>query len=518
MQPGDVLADRYELGAHLGKGGMGEVWQSNDLTLRRAVAVKVLLESGIDQEMMERFRREARVGARLQHPGITVVHDFGQYEGQHFMVMELLEGTDLARHLKRHREGLPADKVKGLPVAEALDLVGQAAEALAAAHEQQVVHRDLKPANLFLLRTGRIKICDFGVARTVQATGPLTASGALIGTPPFMAPEQWRGSKDVGRPTDIYALGCVLYALLTGNPPFLPEKESLPALMVAHLEETPPPLRSVRDDVPPHVEQLVAAMLAKEPAMRPDAETVAERLHSPVTVAPPVKTPPPSHPVNKSQEPQPPGSGGSFELAWTGREPLHGFAEEVPAGTSSDVAELIPALWLISLGLVIVGVVELLSNALPEISTSHSQLGLGLLGGGGLFAVLAICCHLAAVYSRRLGQVPSARPGWALYVGPDYIMTTSSTGRREFTWDNIKEVTIRDLQDAVPYRFTALFVKPVRRDSAVTQAPAGWPVPKVWRANDIGHPVCVLGPMTHEQRTQLSQALANHGGARWSRD
>lgn len=267
MRAGERIAGRYQLVVRLGRGGMGEVWRALDLELGRAVALKVLRELDAGDELLARFRREAAIGARFQHPGITVVHDIGQHGSQLFIVMELLDGEDLARVLARTPDGLP--------VARVVDLATQAARALAVTHAEGVVHRDLKPANLFLLTDGRLKICDFGIARSMQAT-KATRTGWMLGSPPYMAPEQWRG-KDIGTSTDLYALGCVVYELLTGAPPFTPEPEPL-AMMHRHLEETPAPLGSVRADVPGGLAILVAALLSKEPDARPDAASTADRL------------------------------------------------------------------------------------------------------------------------------------------------------------------------------------------------------------------------------------------------
>ncbi|MFF5704621.1 WD40 repeat domain-containing serine/threonine protein kinase [Streptomyces sp. NPDC012794] len=271
MQPGEQLAGRYRLDVPLGQGGFGEVWRAFDVELGRAVAVKVLLAFDASEQQLGRFRREAAIGARLQHPGITVVHDIGRHDDRLFLVMELLDGQDLA-----HR--LAASPGEGLALAEALDLALQTAEALAAAHARKVAHRDLKPGNLFLLGDGRLKICDFGIARTADTTGGLTTTGKVFGTPHYMAPEQWRGEQADGR-CDVYALGCVLYALLTGAPPFSGTDHAW-VLMRMHLEEEPPPLGSVRADVPPALVELAASLLAKEPAGRPDAPAVAERLRA----------------------------------------------------------------------------------------------------------------------------------------------------------------------------------------------------------------------------------------------
>ncbi|MFE4636691.1 protein kinase [Streptomyces sp. NPDC056773] len=268
---GDQLAGRYRLEQRLGKGGFGEVWRAHDTALDRAVAVKVLLETAMAEEAVARFRREATIGARLQHPGITVVHDVGQEEGQLFIVMELLAGEDLRTTLSR----VPG----GLPVPQALELAAQAAEALAAAHERSVIHRDLKPANLFLLPAGRLKICDFGIAHSSDATAGWTVTGRIFGSPPYMAPEQWRGERVDAR-CDLYALGCVLYALLSGEPPF-GEAEVPYVLMRRHIEDPPIPLREAGAPVPPEVERLVRQLLEKAPADRPEsAEVVAAQLRA----------------------------------------------------------------------------------------------------------------------------------------------------------------------------------------------------------------------------------------------
>ncbi|MGW1639452.1 protein kinase domain-containing protein [Streptomyces lavendulae] len=276
VRVGDRLADRYRLDRRLGAGGMGEVWRGHDLALDRAVAVKVLLEAATNEELIARFRREATIGARLQHPGITVVHDVGQHEGRLFIVMELLSGEDLGAVLARERGGLPA--------AVAVDLAAQTAEALAAAHERAVVHRDLKPGNLFLLPGGRLKICDFGIAHSADATAGWTVTGRMFGTPPYMAPEQWRG-EHVDARCDLYALGCVLYALLSGEPPF-GSAEPMYVLMRRHVEDAPLSLREAGVAVARELDRLVLALLAKAPADRPEsAEAVAKALRD-LPVAP----------------------------------------------------------------------------------------------------------------------------------------------------------------------------------------------------------------------------------------
>ncbi|WP_192808567.1 serine/threonine-protein kinase [Actinomadura montaniterrae] len=267
---GAEVAGRYRLAGVLGRGGFGEVWRATDLLRDREVAIKFLgrevAEAG--PVWLGKFKQEARIAVRLTHPGITRVDDFGEYDGQWYLVMELLHGESVAAELARHAGGLPVERVRSVTV--------QVVEALAVAHAAGVVHRDLKPANLMALSGGRVKICDFGIARWHDAPTAQTLHGRQVGTPLYMSPEQWR-SGDIDQRADLYSLGCVLYALLTGRPPFT--GESLAMLMARHLNADPPPLRQLRPDVPADLEQIAQDLLAKDPADRPaSAEAVAARL------------------------------------------------------------------------------------------------------------------------------------------------------------------------------------------------------------------------------------------------
>jgi parallel beta-helix repeat protein len=294
VQEGTEIAGRYLLEALLGHGGMGEVWQGSDRQLRRPVAVKVMQERVTDTR---RFEREARIAARLQHPGITVVHDFGTHDGLPFIVMELLRGHDLAFELSKSPAGLPSDRVIPLAI--------QAAEALQAAHDNHVVHRDLKPANLFLQTNGLLKICDFGIARAADLTEGLTSPDYAIGSVRYMSPEQCEGNPVDGR-SDLYSLGCVLYALLTGQPPF-PSGEPL-AIMYQHQHTPPDSPRARRPDVPADLDRLVLNLLAKAPDQRPaDAGQVIAALkrassgpaaRQAVAVPGPARPGPPTHVVD----------------------------------------------------------------------------------------------------------------------------------------------------------------------------------------------------------------------------
>ncbi|MFI6689057.1 serine/threonine-protein kinase [Streptomyces sp. NPDC050485] len=262
MEPGVVLSGRYRLERRLGRGGMGEVWTARDRELHRTVAIKIVL-AGMDTDpgLIARLRREARTAGALQHPGITVVHDVGEHEGRPYFVMELLEGQDFAALLEEHPGGLPVDLT--------VKLMAQVAEALDHAHRRGVVHRDLKPANLMRLSGDKVKVCDFGIARYADASAhrltPITPAGGVLGTPPFMAPEQWRG-EPADAATDLYAFGVTLHVLLAGTPPFPGPTQA--AFVHQHLNTPPPHLGDLRPDIPAELTGLVQQLLAKKPTDR----------------------------------------------------------------------------------------------------------------------------------------------------------------------------------------------------------------------------------------------------------
>lgn len=311
MRDGLELADRYRLEEPLGRGGMGEVWRGVDLRLRRPVAVKILpLTMAADPAAVARFRREAEIAATLNHPGITTVFDIDEHqygdERLLFLVMELMQGRDLQRTLGEHPDGMPIERVT--------DLAVQVLDAMSAAHERGIVHRDLKPANLFLLKGGRVKVCDFGIARLADAT-KITATGGSAGTPMYMAPEQIQG-RTVDQRTDLYAFGCVLYEMLTGAP-WVDTGASLAAILYQHLEKIPAPPRSLRADIPDHLNALVLELLAKRPEDRPhDATAVITRLNGataetpqapgPETVPAPPPLAPETMPATASPGPESP--------------------------------------------------------------------------------------------------------------------------------------------------------------------------------------------------------------------
>ncbi|MFG2295593.1 protein kinase [Streptomyces sp. NPDC048603] len=273
--PQQVIAGRYELLEELNHGGMGDVWRGYDAVLDRPVAVKLIRQQSVTspqlaEEFAKRFRREARITARIQHPGVPQVYDAVLDDAQEhlFLVMELVEGVQLSAYVNPARP---------LPVSWAAAVAAQVATVLSHAHEVPAIHRDLKPSNILVARDGTVKVLDFGIAAILRTDATkLTATGTPIGTSQYMAPEQVRGGR-ITPQTDLYALGCVLHELLSGQVVFHSDHEL--ALMYQHVTAAPTPLRQLRPDVPTALEELVLHMLRKAPEARPaDIQEVYERL------------------------------------------------------------------------------------------------------------------------------------------------------------------------------------------------------------------------------------------------
>ncbi|WP_437671589.1 serine/threonine-protein kinase [Sorangium sp. So ce131] len=264
--PPKVLAGRFELERVAGSGGMGDVYCARDRQGGEQVALKLLRSA--DVQLVARFQREARLLAELRHPAIArhVAHGVAE-QGQHYLAMEWLEGEDLAARLARGPLGLD----------EGIALVHRVAEALSLVHARGVIHRDLKPANLFLQggQLDQVKILDFGIARDAAATGGLTEPGVPLGTPAYMAPEQVRGELDVDARADVYALGCILFECLTGQPPFWAEHTF--AVLVKVLFDDAPRPSALRAEVPEAIDRLTAWLMAKERDGRPEDAAAAAR-------------------------------------------------------------------------------------------------------------------------------------------------------------------------------------------------------------------------------------------------
>ncbi len=254
----------YRLVAPIGGGGMGTIWRAEHEVLGRVVAIKLLLHAlSHDPAMIERFFDEARAATRIADPGIVTVHDFGWHaDGQAYLVMEHLIGESMAERLDRRGQ---------VPVDEAVRLVRLAALAMAAAHAASIIHRDLKPANIYIVADPavvggeRVKILDFGIAKLLgegSHAATRTQTGAILGTPTYMSPEQCRNAGTVDHRTDVYSLGCVFFHLLTGQPPFA--TTSTADVIASHLLEPPPAPGSLVPDLPAAIDGIVLACLAKD--------------------------------------------------------------------------------------------------------------------------------------------------------------------------------------------------------------------------------------------------------------
>jgi len=257
---GKILQETYTIERQLGQGGMGAVYEASHLRLRRRFAIK-LLHPGIAEnaEAMARFRREAEATSGIGHPSIIEVIDFNKTdEGAAYIVMELLDGEDLESVIEREGK---------LDLMHALAVFYQTASALGAAHDAGVIHRDLKPPNIFICSDSRVKIVDFGISKVLGSHSVMTQTHATMGTPSYMSPEQAEGrAAEVDARTDVFALGTILYEMLSGRPPFL--GDSIPTVLYKIVHQDPPQLSAVQPDLPPPFNAVVVKALSKNPEDR----------------------------------------------------------------------------------------------------------------------------------------------------------------------------------------------------------------------------------------------------------
>src|SRR5438309_6734610 len=253
-----AVGDAYHIERELGRGGMATVYLAQDLKHHRPVAIKVLNPELAGALGPERFLREIEIAARLNHPHILALIDSGEADGFLYYVMPYVEGESLRERLKREGQ---------LPLEEALRIAREVASALSHAHSHDVVHRDIKPENI-LISGGEAVVADFGIARAIVAAGAetLTDTGLAVGTPGYMSPEHATGAMRLDGLSDVYSLGCVLYEMLAGHPPFL--GTTAQEILARHSLDAVPPLRTIRPELPPALERVVLKALAKSPVDR----------------------------------------------------------------------------------------------------------------------------------------------------------------------------------------------------------------------------------------------------------
>ena len=311
----------FRLDSLIGRGGMGEVYRARDTEHEREVALKLLrVDLGANPEFRSRFQHESRMVARLRNPHVVPIHSYGEIDGRLFLNMRLIEGPSLAAVIQQHGR---------VPVEPAVEIITQVASALEEAHSDGIVHRDVKPSNvLFAAPPGSgpdfVYLTDFGIASSPE-DGQTTATGVVVGTLAYMAPERFLG-EPLGPGSDVYALACVLYEALTGEPPFT--GESLPALLHAHLYLAPPRASSRARDVPPALDEVIIAGLAKRPELRPrSAQVFADMARAALTAPPPA---PAAAPLQAAPAPAysgPPSSAAPSAPAPSAGAPV-AFAEE----------------------------------------------------------------------------------------------------------------------------------------------------------------------------------------------
>jgi serine/threonine-protein kinase len=271
------LADRYHFESILGRGAMGTVYRATDLRLGREVAIKLLHAAFTSEIGVKRFQSEIHICARLHHPNITTVYDCGEVDDRLYFVMEYLGGESLRVRLRREQK---------LPVKESIAIAEQVAGGLQYAHDNGVIHRDIKPENI-ILADGRVSIVDFGLARAVNdaAARSLTDTGVIVGTPPYLSPEQANAQKHIGPGADQYALACVLFELLVGETPFV--GRSAISIAIQHMMSTPPLLCTRRPDLPRGVSDAIERALKKVPGDRFDTIREFAQAASGALLAPP---------------------------------------------------------------------------------------------------------------------------------------------------------------------------------------------------------------------------------------
>ncbi len=328
----EVLGERYELMDPIGRGGMATIYRGRDTRMDRIVAIKVLREVySTDPKFVTRFQREAKAASALQHPNIVQVYDYGQTAGNYFIVMELVEGTDLRRYL-RSRGVLDVDR--------AIIIAHDVALGLGAAHRRSIVHRDVKPQNVLVGKNGTIKLTDFGIASVYKDINAerLTTTGMTLGTVQYYAPEQAQG-EIVSPAADVYALGIVMYEMLTGRTPF--DGDTPVAVAMQHIQDVPVPPRELNPNIPQALEDIIMRSLEKIPEMRfrdgsqmaRALETLGEADASDMATNQFLVSQAPPSPLTFTNLPARPGTSGRSN-------PNQLDAQNTPSGANQAVADM----------------------------------------------------------------------------------------------------------------------------------------------------------------------------------
>ncbi|NGN66747.1 serine/threonine protein kinase, partial [Streptomyces sp. A7024] len=500
----------------------GEVWAGRDRSLRRDVAVKLLaMQDAASPDLPARFEREAVAAAQINHPNVVALYDRGVHEDMLFLVMEKVEGGNLAEHL---RDEGPMDPDRALAIA------GEVCAALDAAHTAGVIHYDIKPQNIMITPAGGVKVVDFGIAGFLQATFSVARSSQLIpaGTPEYGAPEQFLSERGNVR-SDLYALGAVLFALLAGHPPVTGHNAL--ALVRRKLDEDAPSLSDVRPGTPAALVVLVAELLDRDAERRPaSAGEVRQRLRQlredagrTTALAQPAATV--RQPPRTVQESD---SDDTYTFTWTAQEPLADYPGTIAGlGRSRKATQIRVAvagvLWVL-IGMLAIAVLNFNADGDRDAwdqATLQGVIGVATLGLVGCVVHAGITGARARDHERR--------SSWTLTIGPHHIRTTHGSRHKTYPWEQIRTATVVAISGTSPGdAYLGLHIRPESgRLRNAAPLPAGWPEPRPGRPRlgassapaarrDALVPVCVLGPMNPGDRFDFAEAMERYGDQRWT--
>ena len=404
------LTDRYELGEILGFGGMSEVHRARDVRLHREVAIKILrADLARDPNFYQRFRREAKHTAALNHPSIVAVYDTGEAQTPQgklpFLVMEYVDGATVGKLIARHG---------AMPPQRAISIIAEVCTALEFSHSRGIVHRDIKPANIMITSTGAVKVMDFGIARAMNATtgDRLTATSAVVGTAQYFSPEQARGHQVDAR-TDVYSLGCVLYEMITGQALFTGDTPL--SVAYQHVREQPVPPSKRRAGISAELDAVVLKALAKKPEKRYQsaAEMHADLRRVASGTAPQAQPPQPGHHDDTDDVP---ATRGPSTLQFPAQQPRRGSRRWVMAGALVAVTLLVIA------GVYIVGAVNRIQ--VPDVQGLTQQEAVSRLQDSGLSPVVDAKPDGSVDAGRVIGTDPAA--GGSVSAGSDITLNVST--------------------------------------------------------------------------------------------